>query len=177
MRERELHLVADDRPAEGRVGAAPPVEGVVRDAHGADPAGVEELTQAGHRHRVGDHGVRLVHLVERDRPHAEPARARLRATPDDRRERGEREELARHDDPLAVVAERVGEDPLAPAEAVDLGRVEEGHPELAGPPHDVDRHAGGVAVAVSPLARSELPRPEPHPADRAQPVHLDESHP
>ena len=74
---------------------------------------------------------------------------------------------------VALVAERLAEDPFALAKAVDLGGVEEGDAEGAGALHDVACGTGGVSVAVAPLARSELPGAQPDPADLADSVDLE----
>ena len=175
-RERELHLVADHRSTEGGIRLSPPVEGVVRDAHGADAALVEQGGHAAHRDAVAHERVGLVHLVERDPGQPEAGGARVRTASDDRWEGCDREELGRHHDVLTVVAERLREDALAAAERIHLRGVEEGHTQLERPADDVVGRALRVVVAVAPLARAELPRAEADPADESDPGHLEISH-
>jgi hypothetical protein len=109
-----------------------------------------------------------MHLVKRDFGQLQPGGARLLALANDDRERGQREELAGDDDVSALVAERLTEDALALAEAVDLGGVEKRDSELTRAPHDVTGSAAGVGVAVAPLARAELPGSESDAADLTQ---------
>src|SRR5262249_44025740 len=103
-------------------------------------------------------------------------RAAARPLLDDRRERGDREELARHRDVGAFVAQRLAQDPFAFAEPVDFGGVEQRDPQRTGALHDVTRGAGGVAVAVAPLARAKLPGAQTNPADLADSVDVEIFH-
>ena len=89
-----------------------------------------------------------------------------------------REHLGRDDHVVGPAggAQRGAEDALAAAEPVDLGGVEDGHPELAGPGHDPGGLAVVVGGAVAPLAGAELPGAQ---ADHGVPlrgVELDVAH-
>ena len=150
--EREVHLVADHRPAERGIGLLPTVERIVRDTGRADRAAVEQVAHSRHDHRIGDHRVGLVDLVERDAVQLQPPRTGALALLDDRGERRDREDLAGHRDLGALVAERLAEDALALAEAVDLGRVEQRDAQRECALHDVAGGTRGVVVSVAPLA-------------------------
>jgi hypothetical protein len=152
MGEREMHLVADHGPPERGVGLLPPRQRVVRNADCTDGAAVEQVAHPGHDHRVGDHRVGLVHLVQRDSVQPEPLGAGALPLLDDRGKRGDGHDLAGHHDVGALVAQRLAQDPLAFAEPVYLGGVEQRDPQRTGPLHDVASGAGGVTVAVAPLA-------------------------
>ena len=104
MSEREMHLVADDRPPERGVGLLPPRERVVRDAGRTDVAAVEQFAHPGHDHRIGDHRVGLVDLIQRDTVQPEPPRAGAFPLLDHRGERGDGHDLAGHRDLGALVA-------------------------------------------------------------------------
>jgi hypothetical protein len=174
--EREGDLVADHRLTEGGVGGPPSLQGVVGDPDRADPPFPQQRPHPGHRHRVRDDGVGLVHLVQRDAVELEAAGAALVPVADDGGERRHREDLAGDDDRAAVTTERLAEDLLAAPEAVDLRGVEEGDAEFPGATHDVPRGPAGVVLAVAPLLRPELPRAQTHSADLAQTVDLEEAH-
>jgi hypothetical protein len=155
--QRKLNLVADHRPPERGIGLFPSRQGVVRDAGRADLSAVEQVSHAGHDHRIGDHRVGLMDLVERDAVEPQPPRTGALALLDHGGEGRDREDLAGHRDLGALVAERLAEDPLAFAQPVYLGGVEQRHPQCPGAPHDVTCGTGGIAVSIAPLARSELP--------------------
>jgi len=174
--EGEVHLVADDWPPECGVGFLPPRERVVRHARGADGTAVEQFAHPRHDHRVGHHRVGLVDLVERDPVELQPAGAGTLTLLDHGREGCDRHDLARHHHLGALVAERFAEDVLAPAEAVDLGRVEQGHAEGQRTLDDVGGRAGRVAAAVAPLAGAELPGAQSDSADPAEPVDVEVFH-
>src|SRR6516225_7560562 len=143
-----MHLIADDRPPERLIGLSPPLQRVVRDAGRADLSAVEQVTHPGHDHRIGDHRVGLVDLVERDAIEPQPSRTRALALLDHGGEGGHRENLAGHRYLGALVAERLAKDPLAFAESVYLGSIEQRHSQTPGALHDVTRGTGGVTVAV-----------------------------
>ena len=96
-------------------------------------------------------------LVERDAVELQPPCAGTLALFDDRRERRDRHDLAGHRHLGALVAECLAQNPLALAQAVHLGGVEQRDPEGEGAANDVMGRAGGVTVPVTPLARAELP--------------------
>ena len=108
-------------------------------------------------------GLRLVHLVEVDRAHPEPVRAGHAALLHDRRGGQHREHLRRDDHVVraARLPQRLAEDALAAAEAVDLRRVEHGDPQRAGPRDDLARRVLVVLAPVAPLAGAELPGAQP----------------
>ena len=115
--EGELHLVADDRPSERSVGLLPSRERIVRDTGRADVAAVEQAAHTGHDHRVGDHGVGLVDLVERNAVHLQSPRTGALALFDHRGERRDRKDLAGQRNRGTLVAECLAEDALTLAHA------------------------------------------------------------
>ena len=175
--QREVDLVAHHRPAEGRFGQLPAGERVVADPDRTDPAGPQQGLHPRHDHRVADERVGLVDLVERDGLELQPAGATVGPPPGHRGEGRDREELAGHHDLGPTGPERLAQDPLAPAGAVDLGGVEEGDPELEGAGHDLAGGAPGVRVAVAPLAGPELPGAETDTADATEAGDVQELHP
>ena len=88
--EKCTWLLITGRPERG-IGLAPAVERVVRDAGRADDAVVEQAAHPRHDHRVGDQGVGLVDLVERDAVELQPLARWPGALLDHRRERQRRE--------------------------------------------------------------------------------------
>jgi hypothetical protein len=165
-----MHLVADHRPAECGIGLLPARQRVVRDSGGADGAAVQQVAHARHDHRVGDDRVGLVNLVQRDVLELQPPRTRALALFHHDGKRRDRKDLAGHRDLVALVAQCLAEDSLALAESVHLRGVEERHTQGACAADDLARGAGGVTVAVAPLARSELPGAQPDPTDPADTV-------
>ena len=149
--EREMHLVADHRPTERGVGLLPSRERIVRDAGRADVAAVEQAAHARHDHRIGDHRVGLVDLVQRDAVELQPPCTGTLALPDHRGKRRDGKDLAGHRDVGTLVAECFAEDALALAQPVHLGRVEQRDAQGAGALHDVAGGARGVGVAVAPF--------------------------
>ena len=139
--------------------ALPAAQRVVRDAHLVDDPDVAQRAHPPHRGAVADHRVGPVHLVQVDRAHAEPLRARDPALLHDRGRRHHREHLRRDHDVVRAArrAQRVAQDPLAAPEAVDLGGVEHRDPQLAGPPDDPAGLGVVVPAAVAPLLGPELP--------------------
>jgi hypothetical protein len=141
-----------------------------RYAGGADGAAVEQVAHARHDHRVGDDRVGLVNLVERDVLELQPPRAGALALFHHGRKRRDRKDLAGHRDLIALVAQCLAEDALALAEPVHLGGVEEVDAQGACAMDDVAGGAGGVTIAVAPLAGSELPSSQPDPTNPADAV-------
>ena len=127
----------------GRPSAAsallPSRQRIVRDAGRADVAAVEQAAHSRHDHRIGNHRVGLVDLVERDAVQLQPSRTGALALLDHRRERRDRHDLAGHRDLGALVAERLAEDPLAFAQSVYLGGIEQRDSRGEGALDDVTR--------------------------------------
>src|SRR5262249_10087793 len=167
-----LHLVRDYGPAESLLRVLPTREREVADAGVADEALVENAPHAVHRRTVQHERVGPVHLVQVDDIDAEPAGTGMRPLPDDRRQR---HQLRSKDHIAASAANRRAENALRLAVPVGLGRINEVDAEVKGP---LGNHAGfvtRVVVAVTPVARAELPAAQPddrHPGA----VHLDEAH-
>ena len=173
-RENCTWLLITGRPS-ARVGLPPALQRVVGDARRADPAARRAAARMpGHDHRVGDHRVGLVHLVERDARQPQPPRAAAPSAAGRPAGTARPGRSCWRPRPRPRSSpERLAEDPLAAAEAVDLGGVEQRDAELAGAPDDVARGPVGVRVAVAPLARAELPGAQPDPADRAESVDVE----
>ena len=167
--EGELHLIADHRPAERRVGFLPPGQRIVRDACRADVAVVEQVTHARHDHRIGHHRVGLVDLVQRDAAQLQPPGAGVCALLDHRGKRGDGKNLAGHRNLGARIAERIAEDALALTEPVNLRGIEQRDAECQRAMHDVAGGARRVGVAVAPFTRAELPGAQPDPLTRPTP--------
>ena len=114
-------------------------------------------------------------LVEVDHVDAEPLRALAAVALDPAGGRRDREDLGRDERFLAAIAERLADDALGVAAAVDLGGVDHVHAEVERALEDATGLDVGVLGAVAPVLRAELPRAEP---DGREPVsvHLDEAH-
>ena len=93
-----------------------------------------------------------MHLVERHAVQPEAAGAAGQPVAHHRRERGDGEHLAGDDDRGPLLAQRLAEDPLAAAEAVDLGGVEQGDAQLPGQAHELEQ-AGPLGPLVARLTR------------------------
>src|SRR3984957_15480650 len=171
-----MHLVADDRSPKCGIGLLPTRQRVVRDAGSADGAAVEQVAHARHDHRIGDDRVGLVNLVERDVLELQSPRAGALALLDHERKRRDRKDLAGHRDLIAVVAQSLAEDSLALSESVHLGGVEEVDAQGACAVHDIAGGAGGVTIAIAPLAGSELPSSQPDPTNLADAVDVEILH-
>src|SRR5439155_4608054 len=126
--------------------------------------------EAGHRDRERHERVRRVELVEIEPVDAEAPRARVRSPPHDRRDWQDGVELRRQEHVVAAVGDRGADDALRAAVRVDLGRVDNVDAEIERATRDRPGLTRRVRLAVPPLTRAELPRPEtdhgqPRPAD------------
>ena len=155
--EAVLDLVAEDRGAQRGLRGPPAVQRVVAHPHLADQPDPLQGAHPAHGRGVPDHRVRLVDLVQVQVAGAEPVRAGHRALLHHRGQRQHREDLGGQEHRVQVLAQGLAQDPLAAAEPVDLGGVEEGHAQVQGAPHDRVRLLLGVRVPVSPLPGAELP--------------------
>jgi hypothetical protein len=95
---------------------------------------------------------------------------------DDGCQREDGEELRGQERLLAAPAQRGADDALAPAEPVDLGRVDQRHAEVERTPDDPPGLRTGVLAAVPPLTGAELPGAKADLRDRWQALDLGEAH-
>jgi hypothetical protein len=169
-------LVAQHAAAQRPLGGAPPGQRVVADAGLGDQPDPLQRAHAAHDRPVPDHRVRLVHLVQVDTADAEPVRAGHRALLHHRRHRQQREQLGGQEHGRPAIAERAAQDALAPAQPVDLRRVEQRHAEVDGPMHNRIGIPLSVSVAVTPFPGAELPRPQPNLGNLRRGVHVQVAH-
>ena len=118
----------------------------------ADVATVEQAAHSRHDHRIGDHRVGLVDLVERNSLQLQPPRTGALSLLDHWGERRDWEDLAGYNNLGALVAESFPQNALALARAIYFGRIEQRHPQCTGTLHDVACGTRGVIFSVAPFA-------------------------
>jgi len=124
-----------------------------------------QRAHAAHDRPVPDQRIGLVHLVQVEPADPEPVRAGHRALLHHRGDRQDREDLRGQEGRLPGLAQGLAQDPLAAAETVELGRVEQGHAQLQGPAHDGVCLLLGVGRPVAPVPGAELPGAQPDPGN------------
>src|SRR2546423_305077 len=136
--EAVLHLVAQHWSIEGAFRLLPPAQREVADTDVADHPGALQPAHPPHRRGDRNDGVRPMDLVKVDAVDTEPVGAGQRPLLHDRRQRQHGEDLGGEERAVPPRRDRLADDALRLAEAVDLGGVDVVDPEVERPMDDSD---------------------------------------
>src|SRR5207247_6157642 len=147
--KREPHLVRQHRAPQRSLARLPLREVVVADAHVPHEPLVDQAPHPWHRRARRKQRAGPVLLVQVDRLDAKSAGAAARARTG-HEWKPDWKDLGGQKHVVAPAVDRLTDDPLRAAEAVDLGRVGPIDPQAQGPAHDLARHPVAVLAARAP---------------------------